>query len=62
MHISHPQYRLAELTRKNLEPSSKLLAEVFLAQNKTWATFNPPLDQVEKFMLDKTAEMLDWQQ
>lgn len=62
MHISSPKYKLAELTRENLDASARLLADVFLAENKVWATISPTLEDTIKFMHDKTSEMLDWQQ
>lgn len=41
MYISNRKYRLAELDYHNLEPSAKLLAKMFLSNNKIWATLAP---------------------
>lgn len=61
MHLSSQKYKLAELNRINLDASARLMAEVFLAENKVWATLNPSPEQTYHFMLAKTTEMLDWQ-
>lgn len=62
MHISSKTYKLAELTKDNLEVSARLLAQTFLAENKVWSVISPNVDDATKFMYDKTSEMLDWQQ
>lgn len=62
MYISNYRYRLADLNKNNLEASAKLLADMFLNNNKIWATLAPTSEEVYNFMLAKTSEMLDWQQ
>lgn len=55
MDISSPKYKLVELTKANLEASARVLAEVFLSENKVWATINPSLEDTIKFMHDKAS-------
>lgn len=62
MYISNYKYRLAALNSDNLEASAKLLAEMFLTNNKIWATLAPTPEEVYNFMWRKTSEMLNWQQ
>lgn len=62
MHISTDKYKLGALNRANLEASARLMAEVFLAENKVWATLAPTPEETYDFMLSKTSEMLDWEE
>lgn len=55
MHLSTDKYKLGELNRNNLEASARLMAEVFLAENKVWATLNPSPEETYNFMLAKTT-------
>jgi hypothetical protein len=41
MDISNGKYKFGALNRHNLEASARLMAEVFLAENKIWATLAP---------------------
>jgi len=61
MYVSNKKYRLAELTEKNLLESASLLADTFTTQNKVWNAIKPDEDKVRRFMIEKTKEMLDWQ-
>jgi len=61
MNISNQKYKLARLTRNWLEEASQILAEMFLTDNEIWSSLKPTLEEVKKFMYDKTSEMLDWE-
>ena len=61
MYISNRTYRLAPLTPNLVEISAHILAEMFISENKVWATLSPSLAEMEKFMTKKVNEMLKWE-
>jgi len=61
MYISNNKFRLGAVTRANVHECAKLLAEQFVLSNDAWSTVNPPMEDAYKFMVNKTQEVLDWE-
>ncbi len=54
MYLSNHKYRLAELKYAHLETCAKLLADMFLSENKVWASINVSHKEAYDFMFSKT--------